>query len=68
MGVTYAEERRCFHGVCSVRIYLGRYWVSYVETITVSSRTVSWKYFPGYNKILHAFLAEMKSRTLANYS
>jgi len=33
-----------------------RYWVNYVEAITINSKHVSWRYFPGYNKILLSFL------------
>lgn len=45
-----------------------RFWVSYVETITVNSKHVMWRYFPGYSKILQSFLVEMKSRSAAEYS
>jgi len=34
-----------------------RYWVSYVESITVRNQNIGWKYFPGYNKILQGFMA-----------
>lgn len=45
-----------------------RYWVTYVENVAVNSKHVNWKYFPGYNKILHSFLVEMKNKSLASYS
>lgn len=45
-----------------------RYWVSYIESVVVNSKHVSWRYFPGYNKILLGFLAEMKLRELQQYS
>jgi hypothetical protein len=45
-----------------------RYWVTYIETIAVNSKHISWRYFPGYNKILLSFLAEMKLRPLSGYS
>jgi hypothetical protein len=33
-----------------------QYWCDYVESIAVNSKNLKWKHFPGYNKILHAFL------------
>ena len=29
---------------------------------------MKWKHFPGYNKILHAFLVEMKNTDLVDYT
>lgn len=34
-----------------------RYWVTYIESIVVNSKHISWRYFPGYNKILLSFFA-----------
>lgn len=45
-----------------------RYWVTYIESIVVNSKNLSWRYFPGYNKILLSFFAEMKLRPIQNYS
>jgi hypothetical protein len=45
-----------------------RYWVTYVEAIAVNSKHISWRYFPGYNRILLAFMAEMKLRPVSRYS
>lgn len=45
-----------------------RYWVNYVEAIAVNSKHILWRYFPGYHKILHSFLAEMKDRKIEDYS
>lgn len=36
-----------------------RYWVEYIESITANIVHVNWKYFPGYSKILQAFLSEL---------
>ncbi len=33
-----------------------QYWCDYVEFIAVNSKNLKWKHFPGYNRILHAFL------------
>jgi hypothetical protein len=41
-----------------------RYWVGYVENTTVSYQHLDWRYFSGYSKILHAFLAELKLRPI----
>ena len=45
-----------------------RYWVNYVELIAVNPKHVNWKYFPGYNKIVHSFLVEMKFNKISHYS
>jgi hypothetical protein len=45
-----------------------RYWVNFVETIAINSKHILWRYFPGYNKILLSFLAEMKSKKIEDYS
>lgn len=45
-----------------------RYWVSFIESIAVNSKHISWRYFPGYQKILLSFFAEMKLRPLSHYS
>lgn len=44
-----------------------RYWVSYVQSTAANFQSVEWRYFPGYSKILHAFLAEMKLRQVEEY-
>lgn len=44
-----------------------RYWVNYVESITINSKHISWRYFPGYNKLLLGFLTELKSRPMIEY-
>ena len=45
-----------------------RFWVNYIETIAVNSKHISWRYFPGYTKILLSFFSEMKIRPLNQYS
>ena len=45
-----------------------RYWVAYVETITINSKHIMWRYFPGYQKILLSYFAEMKLRPLNHYT
>ncbi len=45
-----------------------QYWCDYVESIAVNSKNLKWKHFPGYNKILHAFLVEMKKVELKDYT
>jgi hypothetical protein len=44
-----------------------RYWVNYIEKIVVNSKHLAWCYFPGYNKILNSFMAEMKLRDIKDY-
>ena len=39
-----------------------------MESITIHAQHVGWKYFPGYNKILQAFMSEMKARPISHYS
>jgi hypothetical protein len=45
-----------------------KYWGNYVETIAINSKHINWRYFPGYNKILLSFMAEMKNKSIADYS
>ncbi len=44
------------------------YWVDYIEEITVSIKNLKWQYFPGYNKIIEAFMAQMKITPIYEYS
>jgi len=44
-----------------------RYWVNYIEKIVINSKHLTWNYFPGYNKIIRSFMAEMKLRDIKNY-
>jgi hypothetical protein len=39
-----------------------------VESIAVNSKNLKWKHFPGYNRILHAFLVEMKNTDLMDFT
>jgi hypothetical protein len=34
----------------------------------VNSKHLKWKHFPGYNRILHAFLVEMKTENITDYT
>ena len=43
-------------------------WINYVEGIIINSKHVNWRYFPGYGKLLHSFLVEMKSKKVTEYS
>ena len=45
-----------------------QYWCDYVESIAVNSKNLTWKHFPGYNRILHAFLVEMKNTDLVDFT
>ena len=45
-----------------------KYWANYVESIAINSKHISWRYFPGYTKILLSFMAEMKIRPISNYT
>jgi hypothetical protein len=46
-----------------------RYWVDYVQSISAPNfKHVNWRYFPGYNKILHSLLAELKLRNVEAYT
>jgi hypothetical protein len=61
MGSKNEEERGAYFSLI-------KYWITYIETIVVNSKNITWKYFPGYKKILHSFLAEMKIRDIISYS
>lgn len=45
-----------------------KFWAKYVETIAINSKHINWRYFPGYNKILLSFMAEMKIRSISEYT
>ena len=47
--------------------YFLKYWVTYVESTLQDSHYTQWSYFPGYNKLIRAFLLELKVRPLLEY-
>jgi hypothetical protein len=45
-----------------------RCWVGYVESTAANLQSLDWRYFPGYSRILHAFLAELHLRPIEQTS
>jgi len=42
--------------------------VKEIEYVCVVSKHIRWHYLPGYNRLLQAFLVEMKSIKIKDYS
>lgn len=39
-----------------------------IQYVGVNNKHINWHCLPGYNKILHAFLTEMKGKKIKTYS
>lgn len=42
--------------------------VKEIEYVSVVSKYIKWHHMPGYNRLLHAFLVEMKKNKIKNYT
>jgi hypothetical protein len=47
--------------------YFLKYWVTYIESSLPEKKDIQWRYFPGYNRLLKGFFAEMKTRPILQY-